>query len=80
MNSFDNLRGHLILREIAEKIDATPEQVSQDIQACIDEAWISEDPNIKACQARFFPNGQPSPEEFICKVMERLTQALGEEE
>jgi len=36
-----------------------------EIAASIDEAWATADPAAKARQDQLFPNGKPTPEQFI---------------
>ena len=54
-----------IFKEVAQKTNSTDKAVKSDIQEAIDAAWNSKDPSVKAFQRRLFPNGKPTPEEFI---------------
>ena len=54
-----------IFKEVAQKTNSTDKAVKSDIQEAIDAAWNSKDPSVKSFQRRLFPNGKPTPEEFI---------------
>ena len=38
-------------------------------------AWESEDPQVKAFQAKLFPNGKPTVEEFIAVMAEYVKKS-----
>lgn len=66
MKFFDRLKGKAAIRGTADHFGETPEQVRADMQEAIAAAWASDDdPAAKALREELFPDGQPSPEEFI---------------
>ena len=50
----------------------TPEEVRREIQACIDEAWNTDDLAAMNLQRELFPDGKPTPEQFISTVAKHL--------
>lgn len=54
-----------LYQDIANRFGTTPEEVRREIQASIDEAWATDDPEIKARQNELFPNGKPTAEQVI---------------
>lgn len=63
-----------IIEQVAAQNGTTPENVRKEIQAAIDAAW--EDPAGREMQQLLFPNGKPSPEEFIITVAAQARQDL----
>lgn len=55
-----------ILEQVAEQNGTNVENVRSEIQACIDAAWA--DPAGREMQQLLFPDGKPTPEEFIVTV------------
>lgn len=72
MSIFRNIKSRAAIIRTAANHNQEPAQVRADIQEAIAEAWASEDPAAKALQAKLFPNGQPSPEEFIAVISSTL--------
>lgn len=54
-----------IIQTIAREQGVTETKVRRDMQEAIDVAWNTNDPAAKARQNLLFPNGKPTPEEFI---------------
>lgn len=52
-----------ILKHVAEQNGTTLDDVRQEMQAAIDAAW--ENPDGAELQHQLFPDGKPTPEEFI---------------
>lgn len=52
-----------IYEEIARKNNVSPNEVYNEIQLAIDVAWNSD--TSKEFRKMIFPNGKPTPEEFI---------------
>ena len=61
-----------IIKHTASRFGQSEEHVLQEIQAAIDAAWLSEDPAVQILQQHFFPEGKPSPGEFIFTVASRV--------
>lgn len=40
-------------------------QIQQEMQAALDAAWATDDPEAKALQEQLFPGGKPTLEQFI---------------
>ena len=68
MKFFDRLKSKTAIQDTAAHFGETPEQVRAGMQEAIAAAWASDDPAAKALQAELFPDGCPSPEEFIVKI------------
>lgn len=64
------------LDSVAIGVGKTREQVCADIQAAIDAAWESESVEAKGLQKRLFPNGKPTPEEFIAVMANEAAKTL----
>lgn len=64
------------LGRVAVRAGKTREEVCADIQAAIDAAWVSENIEAKELQTRLFPNGKPSPEEFITVLANEAAKTL----
>lgn len=60
------LKAKLALAAIAAREGRTLAEVERDIQAAINAAWS--DPAAKAEQLRLFPDGKPTPAEFVAIV------------
>lgn len=71
MSFIDNLKSKNALKSIAAREGKTLAQIEAAIQDSIDIAW--EKPEFHAIQTQYFPNGKPSPEEFI-SVMARYVK------
>jgi len=61
-----------LFKSIAKKYKTTPEEVRREIQASIDEAWETDDPVAIVYQTLLFPNGKPTPEEFLLTLGRRI--------
>lgn len=61
-----------IIEQVAAQNGTTPAHVRHEIQAAIDAAW--DNPAGRELQQLLFPNGQPSPEEFILTVAGQAQQ------
>lgn len=72
MKLFDSMRGKAAIRGTADRFGQSPEEVRREIQACIDEAWDTEDPAAMKLQRELFPDGKPTPEQFISTVAKHL--------
>lgn len=72
MKIFDNMRGKAAIRGTADHFGQTPEEVRREIQACIDEAWNTDDLAAMKLQRELFPDGKPTPEQFIATVAKHL--------
>lgn len=68
MKLLDNLKGKAAIRGTADHFGETPEDVRREIQAAIDAAWNTEDPDAMTLQRELFPDGKPTPEQFIATV------------
>ena len=66
MSFIDNMKSKKALKSIAEQEGKTLAQIEAAIQDSIDIAWNS--PEFHDIQMQYFPNGKPSPEEFIAVV------------
>ena len=70
------LKGHLkkesVIEKAASHFGKTPKKVQKEIKEIIDIAWASDDPQVKAFQQQHFPNGKPTPEEFITVVAKTI--------
>lgn len=53
------------IRKIAERHGKSEKVVRRELEQIIDATWASSDPEAKLMQSRLFPNGKPTPEEFI---------------
>ncbi len=56
---------HNVFRVIAKQYGTTPKEVYREIQAAIDEAWDTDDLAVMKQQRELFPNGKPTPEQFL---------------
>lgn len=56
------------IRKVAEHHGKSEKVVRRELQEVIDATWTSSDPEAKLMQSRLFPNGKPTPEEFIVAV------------
>lgn len=63
-----------LLKAVASKKTGVPEEelrvldFEAGIQACIDAAWESQEPEHRDLQNTLFPDGKPTPEQFIAVV------------
>lgn len=71
---FDNLRGRAAIHGTADHFGETPEDVRREIQACIDEAWDADDLAAMVLQRELFPDGKPTPEQFIATVARHIKE------
>ena len=71
MSFIDTMKSKSALRSIAEKEGKSLAEIEAAIQESIDAAW--ENPECRALQNLYFPNGKPTPEEFIT-VMARYVK------
>ena len=69
-------KGHLKKKSVIEKTAAhfgeNSKEVQKKIKEIIDIAWASDDPQVKAFHQQHFPNGKPTPEEFITVVAKTI--------
>lgn len=61
-----------IFKKVAKQFRTSPENVHQEIQAMIDEAWSN--PEGREMQQKLFPEGKPTPELFLQRVVSELKQ------
>ncbi len=59
------LVGKGAINRAANREGMAPEILQWDIGHIIDIAWESQDPEAKVKQAELFPEGKPSPEQFV---------------
>jgi len=74
MKMLDRIKGKAAIQAAAEQFGLTPEQMYREIRACIEEAWSSNDPAVRARQNVLFPNGKPTPEQFISTLAKQIKQ------
>lgn len=72
MKIFDTMKGKAAIRGTADHFGEAPEDVRREIQAAIDAAWDTEDPAAMTLQRELFPDGKPTPEQFIATVAKHL--------
>ena len=72
MKIFNNLRGKAAIWGTADHFGETPEEVRREIQAAIDAAWDTDDLAAMKLQRELFPDGKPTPEQFITTVAKHL--------
>lgn len=60
------------IRKVARHHGKSEKVVRRELGQIIDAAWASGDPEAKLMQSRLFPNGKPTPEEFIVVVCRYL--------
>lgn len=72
MKIFDTMRGKAAIRGTADHFGQTPEQVRRDMQEAIDAAWNTDDLAAMKLQRELFPDGKPTPEQFIATVAKHL--------
>lgn len=57
--------GKVAITCAASRYDKTPAEVRASIQRAIEAAWASEDQAAIQLKEKLFPQGKPTPEEFI---------------
>lgn len=72
MKIFDTMKGKAAIRGTADHFGETPEDVRREIQASIDAAWDTDDLDAMKLQRELFPDGKPTPEQFIAIVAKHL--------
>lgn len=72
MKIFDTMKGKAAIRGTADHFGEAPEDMRREIQAAIDAAWDTEDPAAMTLQRELFPDGKPTPEQFIATVAKHL--------
>ena len=60
---------------VAKQYGVSADEVRKEMQAAIDAAWNSPDPAVRAKQRELFPNGKPSIEAFIHRVIRRAKES-----
>lgn len=68
MKFMDKLKGQAVIRQVAQREGLSEGEVRRQMQAALDAAWDSTDGAVKAEQARLFPDGKPTLEQFILTV------------
>lgn len=72
MNIKNHLKGKKAIFLTGLEVQTPYSEVHKDIQTTIDAAWESTDPQVKLMQAKLFPNGKPTPEEFIAVMSKQI--------
>lgn len=65
-----------IIKKVSNFYGANSKEVKTDMQDAIGAAW--NDPAGREAQLRLFPEGKPSPEQFIKRVAECIQQQLSD--
>lgn len=74
MTIIQKLRARQIITRVARRHGISTEQCRADIQAVIDAAWATTDPEVKFQQIRLVGEGRvPTPEEFIFLISKETT-------
>ena len=71
---FEFNKGSAIIRYMASKEGISEEQIRQEMQQAIDETWTTTDPDFLQLQKAYFPNGKPTPEEFIIVIADTVKE------
>lgn len=71
MSFFDTMKSKYAIKSIAEAERKSIAEIEASLQESIDRAW--ENAECRALQDQYFPNGKPTPEEFIT-VMARYVK------
>ena len=69
---FEFSNGSAIIRYMAAKEGLSEDQIRKEMQQAIDETWTTTDPKFIQLQKAYFPNGKPTPEEFIIVISETV--------
>jgi len=64
------------LERLAMRTGRSREQICAEIQAAIDAAWASEAPEAKTLQNELFPEGKPTPEQFIAVLARTIAEEM----
>ena len=64
------------IQAVAAARGLTADEVAREIQAAIDEAWISQEG--RELRERLFPDGKPDPEQFLATISRELQSRAGE--
>lgn len=72
MKIFDTMKGKAAIQGTADRFGQSPEEVRREIQAAIDAAWGTDDLAAMKLQRELFPDGKPTPEQFISTVAKHL--------
>lgn len=68
----ERIRARKVIRTVAQREGIPPAEVRQKIQESIDEAWACQDPGVRWKQLQLFPEGKPTPEEFIVRAAKQI--------
>ena len=73
MRTFDIMKGKYIIQKTARELGKTEQEVRADLQFLVDDYWEKDTPNVRRSRAILFPQGKPSPDEYII-VLARHTK------
>ena len=62
--------------QLALRTGKPQEQLWTEIQNAIDAAWASEAPEAKTSQNELFPEGKPTPEQFIAVLARTIAEEM----
>ncbi|MBQ7049334.1 MAG: hypothetical protein IJN87_01785 [Firmicutes bacterium] len=71
-DSFAITKARRTIEEIAKAHGVTYTEVYKEIQVSIDDAWATDDLAAMKLQRELFPDGKPTPEQFL-SVLSKLT-------
>ena len=60
----------------SQHLDRLSGKAVKEMRAAIDDAWNNPDPAVRARQRMLFPDGKPSPAEFIRVMTEQVKKGL----